>query len=124
MKGILPILSQKRSDPFGLGSNTWLAVQAAAGDSGDEKTDLFDRPQPRNQKREDPVARGDHVEQIQHRLDQLFGRDEDLPDDDLFLKRFLVNKVCLHPKVSVMVDTFPLPKMFNSSAFARQRSSK
>lgn len=56
--------------------------------------DLFDeaRPQPGSSGSRQPEAAGAQHE-VQERLDKYFGKDDTLSEEDLFLKRFIANRV-------------------------------
>lgn len=64
--------------------------QAAAEAEGD----LFDEARPDPESRQSGAAPASELEdEVQARLDHFFGRDETLSQEDLFLKKFIANKV-------------------------------
>lgn len=88
--------------PFLEGSMSWAWIQAewyesddvqAADDVAEEDGDLFGDAKSRSDGGGPPPAAADAHQDTNALLDQFFGRDEDLAEDDLFLKRFISKKV-------------------------------
>ena len=67
------------------------AFQAAADTIED---DLFDEAHPDpDSRRNEALLASEAQDKVQERLDQFFGKDENLSQEDLFLKKYIANKV-------------------------------
>lgn len=71
-------------------------LQAAAeATQGGERGELFNSAHPEDVSAGKAQVEGTVRHHMQERLDELFGRDEDLSNEDLYLKRFVGNKVLI-----------------------------
>ncbi len=69
------------------------SFQAAAGE-GNGKGELFKEAQPDLGSNEPEQAQREEAQsRVEERLDLFFGKDENLSQEDLFLKKFIANKV-------------------------------